>query len=704
MVSLPPLRQELALQAGPVLPDGQPSWTLHDPTRAAFFRLDWLTYEILCRWNLADPGLIAASIKQDTTLHPSAQDVSQVLQFAFQQQWVQVQGIDAIRAMAKQHERRQGRWLQQLIHGYLFFRLPLFKPDALLTRVLPWVNPLFSRGFAFLSGLALLWGLVQINRQWDVFSHQLVDTLSWSGLLAYGLAIIGVKFLHELGHAFTAKRLGCRVPTMGVAFVVMWPMAYTDTNDTWRLHRARDRLRVAIAGIATETLVAIWCTLAWSLLPDGPWRSVAFVLATTSWVATLLINASPFMRFDGYFILSDALDMPNLHQRSFAMARWWLRWLLFGVRPQPPEPATRRQHTAMIAFGVATWLYRLVLFLGIALVVYHFFFKALGVIMLGVELYWFIWKPIQHELLQWHRQRAELLQGGHTRWSALLLLALVAAVWMPWPHRVHVSALLRPLQVQVVSTPEAVQIDALLMQEGQTVGSGAPLLRLHAPELAHHASALRARIQALMQQVNAERLRTDDPLRIRAAQDELNTAQAQWQRLQADLNRYAPTATVGGVVRDLAPGLAPGQWWPADSTLMTIVPSPTEWRVETWVNERELAHLKVGNTAHFWASSLNGPSLSLQVVDIDADATRVLPRPALSTQHGGHIATRSPDPNTLIPEAAVYHVVLAPVSASWQPQQLQTWRGELVIEGEWSAPAKRFAQQALAVLWRELDF
>jgi putative peptide zinc metalloprotease protein len=161
----------------------------------------------------------------------------------------------------------------------------------------------------------------------------------WSlqGLLAYGVTLAGGEMLHELGHGITAKRYGCRVPTMGVAFLVLWPVAYTDTNEVWKLTRRDQRLKVAAAGITTELVIAVWALLAWLWLPDGWPKAMAFLLATTTWVSTVLINASPFMRFDGYFLLSDYLQMPNLHSRAFALARWDLRERLFALGEARPS-------------------------------------------------------------------------------------------------------------------------------------------------------------------------------------------------------------------------------------------------------------------------------------------------------------------------------------------------------------------------------
>ena len=114
------------------------------------------------------------------------------------------------------------------------------------------------------------------------------------------------------------------------------------------------------------------------------------------------------MRFDGYFLLSDALNLPNLHERSFALGRWWLRERLFGFQEPMPELQPRGRHAFLIGFAFATWLYRLVLFVGIALLVYHLFFKALGLLMMAVELGWFIAMPMTRELKQWWLRREAL--------------------------------------------------------------------------------------------------------------------------------------------------------------------------------------------------------------------------------------------------------------------------------------------------------
>ena len=701
-MTLPGLRQELDLLPGPTLPDGQPSWTLHDPVRNQFFRIDWPTLEILQRWDMDDPQQIAREVNAHTTLSLDAQDVQQVAQFLVQHQLVQVTAGGGASQMAQQLARLQGSPLKWLLHHYLFFRVPLIKPDAWLGRWLPVARWFASPTFAWMTGLALLVGLAQVARRWDVFAASLVDTFNLEGLLAYGVALFVVKLLHELGHAFTAKHYGCRVPAMGVAFLVMWPVAYTDTNETWRLTNRFERLRVASAGIATELVIAVWATLAWAILPEGSAQSAAFVLATTSWVATLAINASPFMRFDGYFILMDALDMPNLHGRSFALARWKLREWLFGLDEPEPEHFEPRTRLALLAFAWCTWLYRLVLFLGIALLVYHFFFKALGVLLFAVEILWFIWFPIRSELQAWRERWPLIRQRSRTRRSAWLFVLLMALFILPWPGRISASAVLRPQETWPVFAPSGARVDALPHAHGARVQAGQALLQLYVPDLASRERMLQARLEQQRWQAATAGFDEDMRKRWQATEQVAQTTAAELQGLQAEQHLYVPSAPYDGRFLLADPDLRTGQWVGKKEQLALLLREGSSWRVETWLDEDDIARVHVGQKAFFTLDSASTGGLWLRVSAIDRDAARVLPRRELAATLGGHILTREKN-GQHVPERAVYRVALDVQDMSPELQHM-SWRGKLTVHADWSSPAARYMRQLVAVLVRELGF
>lgn len=700
---LPILRQELALLPGAVLPDGQPTWTIHDPVRGQFFQIDWPSFEVLQRLHLDDPDAIAADIAETTTLELQGSDVQQVLQFLMGNQLTEPQG--GARQLAERLTKMRGGMLKWLLHHYLFFRVPLWRPDAWLGRWQSVAGIFYSRTFAWLTGAALCFGLVQVARRWDLFVASLVDTFNWEGLVAYGVTVILVKFLHELGHAFTAKRLGCRVPTMGVAFLVMWPVAYTDTNETWRLTNRLERLRVAAAGISTELIIAAWASLAWAVLPDGAARSAAFVLATTTWVATLAMNASPFMRFDGYFILSDWLDLPNLHDRSFALARWKLREWLFGLGEEVPEHFPPHKQFGLIAFAWGVWIYRLVLFLGIAVLVYHFFIKLVGIALFAMEMIWFVFGPIQREVKEWLRRWPAIRASRRSRFTAAAVLMLALMTVVPWPGRVSASALLRPGESWPVFAPAGARIEALPLPEGAHVAQGGVLVQLHSPDLLMRRQALLAKVERLRWQAASSGFSAEMRSQLLANEDYLTSAQAELSSLDTELLQYAPQAPFAGHLRYLDPDLQTGQWLARKEKIALLVREGSAWQVETWLDEEAVQRVAAGDSALFITDAAQGPALRLKVLSVDRDASRVLLRPELAAHLGGHVLTREKE-GQLIPERAVYRVMLAlePAARPLEGLAGQSWRGKLTIHARWEAPAQRYLRQAAAVLLREFGF
>ena len=373
--SLPLLREELGLYPGPRSWDGSPSWSLHDPAGNRFFRIGWREFEILRRWDEGDSQRIATRIGTETTLTITPDQVIALTQFLIANHLIQPGGtVDLARFSRQAGQRRP--WYLRLLHGYLFFRIPLVRPDHFLVRTLPAVRWFFAPHFWYAMAVTALLGLYLAARQWDTFVRTFDYLFSWEGVLLFLATLLLVKTAHELGHAYTARRFGCRIPVMGVAFLVMWPMLYTETSEVWKLPARNQRLAVGAAGMAAELALAAMATLAWSFLPDGPARSAAFFTATLSWIMTLTFNLNPFMRFDGYYLLSDWLEIHNLHDRAFALGRWRLRKALLGLGDPPPEALPADRLRFLILFSYATWLYRLLLFLGIAMLVYYFFFKV----------------------------------------------------------------------------------------------------------------------------------------------------------------------------------------------------------------------------------------------------------------------------------------------------------------------------------------
>lgn len=350
-----------------------------------------------------------------------------------------------------------------------FFRIPLWHPDRFLSATLPWVSPFYRRPFLTLTLLAGVLGLFLAGRQWDTFTHTFLHFFTLAGAALAGLTLCFTKVLHEFGHAYACKHFGARVATMGVAFLVMMPMRYTDTSGSWKLTRQRQLMTIGIAGMLTELALAAWATLAWSFLPDGMLRSAAFMLATTTWIMTLAVNLSPLMRFDGYFLLSDALQVPNLQQRGFAMGRWQMREWLFGLRDAPPEAFPRWLQRTLVGYAFTVWVYRLFLFTGIAILVYHMAFKLLGMLLFAVEIGVFVVMPIVNELRAWSQRRKDYRMNRNMITTLTLSTLALLLLLLPWQRSVYAPALLRAEQQSSLYTPLPAMLDRIEVKVGQPV-------------------------------------------------------------------------------------------------------------------------------------------------------------------------------------------------------------------------------------------
>lgn len=696
-LTLPPLRQDLRLHDSGPGQDGAPVWSIQDPVRNRFYKIGWLEYECLLRWP-GDPEKIAADIAATTPLAVDAQQVEAFARFLEQHQLLVVAGEGRQRLIQQLREPgwRHWRWW---LHHYLFIRVPLVRPERFLARLLPLVNPLFSPvALALLLGATLL-GLILVARQWETFTHSLLDILTPAGLLGFLLALIVSKTLHELGHALVATRQGVRVAHMGVAFLVMWPMLYTDTGESWRLRSHRQRLAISVAGISVEVALAGLATLAWALLDDGALRQAALYLATTGWVLSLALNVSPFMRFDGYFILSDLLNFPNLHERSGAQARVWLRRHVLGFTDVWPEHFPDSQRRALVLFAFCTWLYRFLIFLGIAWAVYAFFFKALGIFLMAVEIAWFIVKPAWSELSVWKQRWQDVLPGRRLRlYAGLLLAGLILLI--PWPVDVEAQGVAHAERQHLLFAPFPAMLEDL--RAAGAVQAGAHLASFAAPDVSARERRVLAAADALEQRL-AGLLETQDGVdQYMALSQKLKEQQAEIQAAREELGRLQLLAAFDGVWRDIDPSLRPGTWLGTREPLGVLL-DPSSWVVDAYVEQRQVDRVKPGARADFLPEG-SLTALSAVVVAVDSTRSQRLLHPMLDSRHGGSLSTRQEGSETVL-STALYRVRLhLDIPSDAAHQEMRQQRGVVRIQGEVRSLAWETIKGSLAVLIRESGF
>ncbi len=698
--TLPPLREDLQLTPGPLANNGAPTWTIYDPARNRFFRIGWHTFEILSRWHLGTPMAIATDVAAQTTLTPSVAEVEQVSHYLRYHMLLQITdqaGLDWLVHHARAAQPHWGKWL---LNNYLFLRIPLLHPDPLLTRLLPWVRWLFTTEFLAIIGISALVGLLLIARQWDYFSTTLVHSWATGDILPYGIALVLSKALHELGHALTAKRHGCRVPVMGVAILLLWPVLYTETSDAWRLPKRRDRLAVGAAGMLAELALAALATLVWCFLDDGAIRNAAFFLATVTWILTLAVNLNPLMRFDGYFLLADGLEWVNLQERSFAMGRWFIREVLFGLQEPPPESLPPGRHRFLIGFALSVWIYRFFLFFGIALLVYHAFFKILGLFLFGVEILYFIVRPILTEVATWIGKRQTMPINGHTLVTGMIFLTALTALFIPWLHTVEAPATLRAIHHTQIFAPQAARLETPLPRIGQTVPVGGLLARLHVPDLAHRESRIRREIELLRWQIATSGRDKERQEQEQALQEQLATRFTEWTATRKEEARLTLTAPFAATVVDRLEATTPGEWVADGEALLSLV-DPTEQMVEAFIDGDHPGVVPHAE-ALFYADDPDRAPLPCQLLTVDLVNIQRLSAPELASRYGGPILVREEHVEELIPREAYFRITLTPQVDL--PPLTQVLRGRVTITTPPESPASRLWQKLSALVLRESGF
>ncbi|NTV02267.1 MAG: HlyD family efflux transporter periplasmic adaptor subunit [Chlorobiaceae bacterium] len=698
---LPALREDLSLNPGPAARDGSPLWILHDPSRNRFFQIDRLGFEILCRWGAGDPGRIAAGVRDESTLDADPEDVMEMARFLVIHELVQVSGAEGRGLLLSRVLKGRFHTLKFLLEHYLYFRIHLFNPERLLARTYPFIrwaySPLMVPVILFL-GLA---GIYLAGRQWNEFTHGLSHFFSLQGLIWFGVATFLVKAVHELGHGYTAYRHGCRVTSMGVVFLVMTPVLYTDASEVWLLTSKKKRMAVGAAGMLAELALAVAATFLWNFLPEGGFRSAALMVATTSWLRTLAVNLMPYMRFDGYYLFSDWLGIANLFDRSFAMGRWWIREKLFGLGDPPPEEWDPHTRNILIAYALGVWGYRLVLFTGIALLVYHYFFKALGIILFFVEFGWFVSLPFIREFRVWYGFRERLSWNRHTKATAWAAGAILALLVLPLSFSVQAPALLRPSEQAVFYAPENSFVQTMSVRQGDRAAKGQVLITLESPELEYRISREQRQAEIMRWQIAATAADLTRQSGRLVAQRELESAESRLDVYLDRRERLVISAAFAGRVEKLSRDLAPGQWVARDTPLLTML-GGGPITGESYISEEDLDRVSAGASCIFYPENPDQPPLAGRVSAVEAVGSDVLDRPVLASVYKGAIPARIAKNGDVVPEKAVYRVFWSPTGKTGLPAG--QYRGTLVLRCKPESMLGRLVKRAAGVLIRETGF
>jgi len=473
----------------------------------------------------------------------------------------QMHGADVVLAdvppdiaeMAERRSKQDRQLLKQNLMGPMSFRVPLFDPDRLLERTLPLVRWAIGPLGVVLWLLLMAVALVALAQDWDEVTGSVSDRLlSFENLALVALAYIPIKALHEFGHGWVAKRYGAEVHETGVMFLVFMPVPYVEASAAAGLRSKWQRIFVSAAGIMVETTLAALAFLVWRELEPGPERALLFNVMLIGGISTVLVNANPLLRFDGYFVLADLIETPNLAQRANA---WWAEhWQrrAFGAEEVVPKPATGFEAAVFLLYAPAAFVYRLAISATIAVFLTAQLF-GLGVLFALWSFYNVLFKPLGKAF--WTLAtgpRLHRVRGRAWATTAALLagvLALLFALPAPWATRTEGVVWLPGAAVVRAETEGTVL--ALMVPAGAVVQAGEVVAVLENPLLTARREVLAARLRELrLARLRAE---AEDIARARLVVLELEAEEAAFARLEQAVAGLVLRAETDGRFEPSAP-------------------------------------------------------------------------------------------------------------------------------------------------------
>ena len=698
---IPYLRQDLEIFRGNSREDGSPAWLLYDAVRNKYFTVGLTAFRLIKNWRGGEDIQNFEKKINSQGIETTGDEIKSFIGFLQQNNLIiQPQG-QGVPYLMQQKNSLKKSWIMNLIHSYLFFKIPLFTPDEWLGRTLHKVKFLGSKKVRNIIYILGFIGLFFVIQQFENFTKTFLYFFSFKGLMIYFVTLVFVKCLHELGHAYIAKYHGCRVSAIGIAFLVFFPFLYTDTTDAWRLRNHKDRLLINFAGILTELHLALIATFVWGILPEGGLKSAAFFIATTSWISSIAINVSPFMRFDGYYVFSDWLKAENLQPRSFALAKWKVRETLFGFNHKPPEEISPSRRWTFIIYAWSTWVYRFFLFIGIALLVYYFAFKVLGIILFAIEIYWFIMLPVIKEMKQWWMMRSEMKLNKQTFRTISVLIITLMILFLPWKSSMKIPAVYISEKYSKIYSPYPAKIKSVFITKDQEVEAGQNLIELYSPGLDKEINSIRRKILLTKTKINRMSGTSGNMDEYLTYNQRLIALQSELSGLTKTKEKLVIKAPNKGKVKDLV-SLSNEMWVSNLDQLLGIVHYGTG-NVKAFIREEQIDRFQENTPAVFIPNDGDHKKIHLISNKLDLSSVNNLPYVALASIHNGPIAIRNftSGEYQYRPETAHYIADFKLVNQSSIKFELP---GYVHVEGNRYSPFVRFFRNVFSVLIRESGF
>ncbi len=560
---------------------------------------------------------------------------------------------DARQLAARQRRHDSMRW-RSLLASPVSQRIALVDPQSWLDRRLPIVKPLLTRA-GFVVWLAtVLVGLWLMVTNWaDIAAGLSSNVLSAHNLGMMVAAYLIVKTLHECGHAFATRVFGGEVHEMGVMFLVFLPVPYVDASASSAFPEKSRRIVVGAAGIMVEMFLSVVALAVWLAVEPGLVRDFAFNVLLVAGISTLLFNGNPLLRFDGYYVLCDAIEIPNLGARSTRYLGYLVQRYLFGAPGAQSPVSAAGENRWFIGYGITSAIYRVGILAAIGLFVAQRF-PVVGVVLC-------IWLAITQALLPVMRGIKGLVGApvlvGHRRRATLVLgvplvLVLLGAATIPLPAWTYAEGVVwLPERAQVRASADGF-VSQQVAQRGTHVEAGDTLFTLDGAALQSEAAVLERGLEEHQARYDAALFH--DRARIAILRQQLKQAQASLDNARSRASDLSVRSPLTGTLVVPDARRLQGRYV-HEGELLGYVADERPQIVRVAVSQGEIDLVREGTrTVRIKIPGFLERTLTGQIGSVTPSAVRELPSAALGASGGGRIPIDGADPSGHTPADSVF--------------------------------------------------
>jgi putative peptide zinc metalloprotease protein len=545
------------------------------------------------------------------------------------------------RISSKEIKAKKAKRIQKL--NPIAVSIPIMNPDLFFTQINRSIGWLLGWPFLVFGILAILYGLVRLCMNWDDFSITRLQTYTKFDWMWFALSWIIVKIIHEIGHGITCKRLGGKVQEFGIVLFMFIPLPYVDVSSSWSFDRRCDRMAVAAAGMFFELIAGALAIFVWANLDPGPLRYHLEDAILAATLHTVIFNLNPLMRFDGYFLLSDAIDAPNLFQqgRQFVVALAQK----FFLDPKTVLPTDSRLQNFIRCYGLASWVWSqlltITLFVGACNLL-----EGIGVLIGGLGLtLWLI--PAIRGLIrslqvadEWDQRRVHrMARSLATVGGFALLMGLV----LPAPPSVVAPIVLDHRQQSDLRAIASGFVEKIHVEPYQLVSQGQLLVEMSNPELIARRDDMRTELKA--SELKARSLYEKGNIAAAMAEREMGNSLAdQLKELDYLVNSLNLRAPLAGQVLTPDLGSQLGRFFDSGQKIVSVGDPDTLEAIALvkQVDAESLTkHMNSPVKVHVWGARFS--RLPARIHSIDPRATKTLPHEAFASPNGGPLAVAPAD-------------------------------------------------------------